>query len=88
MIRTLSRLVLLGALSFAGAAFAGYPVNINNADAEQLAEALDGIGPAKAKAIVEYREAHGDFAKAEDLVHVKGIGPKMLDKNKEFILLE
>lgn len=88
MISKLSRLLLLGALSFASAAFAGYPVNINNADANQLAEALDGVGPAKAKAIVDYREEHGAFNKAEDLIKVKGIGPKMLEKNKEFVLLE
>lgn len=54
-------------------------VNINTASVAEL-EALPGIGPAKAEAIVKYREANGKFQKAEDLVLVKGIGEKLLEK--------
>lgn len=51
------------------------PVDINQADATQLAT-LKGIGPKKAEAIVAYRTTHGSFKTAEDLAHVKGIGAK------------
>lgn len=54
---------------------AGEPVNINTADAAAL-EQLKGIGPAKAKAIVDYRKQHGPFASAADLAKVPGIGEK------------
>jgi len=54
-------------------------VDINQATAEAL-DALPGIGPAKAKAIVEYREANGPFATAEAIMNVKGIGPAVFGK--------
>lgn len=56
-------------------------VNINTAGAEELAS-LPGIGPALAKRIIEYRTQHGPFKRVDDLVAVKGLGPKMLDKIK------
>lgn len=49
------------------------PINVNSADAVLLAE-LPGIGPSKANAIIEDREANGDFESAEDLTRVSGIG--------------
>jgi len=55
-------------------------VNINTADAATLTT-LKGIGPAKAKAIVEYRDTHGEFPTIEDLAKVKGIGTKILEMN-------
>lgn len=60
-------------------------VNINTASAEQLAEALDGVGPAKAEAIVNYREANGEFAHIDELVNVRGIGLRTLESNRERI---
>ena len=63
------------------------PVNINNATLDELAEGLVGVGPKKAMAIIEYREVHGPFFAAEELVNVKGIGPKTLEKNLENIKL-
>jgi competence protein ComEA len=51
------------------------PVNINTARAEEL-DILPGIGPKMAQAIVDYRESHGRFSAIEDLLRVKGIGPK------------
>lgn len=59
-------------LMFGGQAFAA--VNINTADQAEL-EALQGIGPAKAKAIIDYREQNGPFTSVESLVAVDGIGP-------------
>lgn len=52
-------------------------LNINTAGAEALT-LLPGIGPAKAEAIVAYRAAHGPFSSGEELLEVKGIGPKTL----------
>lgn len=62
-------------------------VDINTASAQEIASALKGIGIKKAQAIVEYREQHGDFASADDLLEVKGVGEKTLEKNRDDIQL-
>jgi len=49
-------------------------ININIATAEEL-DALDDIGPATARQIVAHREAHGRFARPEDIQDVSGVGP-------------
>ncbi|MDT0593679.1 ComEA family DNA-binding protein [Aestuariibacter sp. P117] len=54
-------------------------LNINTANAEELGM-LPGIGAKKAQAIVAYRELNGEFNSIDELVNVKGIGPKMLAK--------
>jgi competence protein ComEA len=54
------------------------PVNLNSATAEQL-DTLDGVGPATAQKILEYRQQHGGFAKVDDLAQIPGIGPKKLE---------
>jgi len=77
---------LIFSLLPAGAALAG-PVNLNSADAATLAKELDGIGPAKAQAIVEYRQKNGPFRTAEDLLKVDGIGDKVLEQNRANIRL-
>lgn len=74
-------------LSLALPAFAATPVNINTADAETIAKSLDGIGLAKAKAIVAFRDEHGPFKSADELSQVKGIGPATLQRNHDAILL-
>jgi competence protein ComEA len=66
--------------------FAG-PVDINTADAETISTELNGIGLAKAKAIVEYREKYGPFKNAEDLSLVKGIGDRTVELNRVNILV-
>jgi competence protein ComEA len=53
------------------------PVNLNSATAEQL-DTLDGVGPATAQKILEYRQQHGGFRTVDDLGQVPGIGPKKL----------
>ena len=58
------------------------PVNVNMADAETIARELNGIGLAKAKAIVEYREKYGPFKSADELSLVKGIGERTVDRNR------
>jgi competence protein ComEA len=52
-------------------------ININTADAATL-EVLPGIGPVKAKAVIEYREKNGPFKMVDDLKNVSGIGDKTL----------
>ena len=65
-------------------AFAG-PVDINTADAETLSAELNGVGLAKARAIVEHREKYGPFKSADDLSLVKGIGERTVELNRENI---
>ncbi len=79
-------LVILVALS--SFALHASPVNINSADAQSIAKALTGIGKARAEAIVQYRETNGPFASADDLIKIKGVSSKIVDKNREDILLK
>lgn len=67
---------LVAAFVYVGAAFAA--VNINTASQAEL-EGLNGIGPVKAKAIVDYRQKNGPFKSVDDLKKVNGIGDKTLD---------
>lgn len=62
-------------------------INVNTASAEELAAALDGVGMARAEAIVAYREANGAFASLEELLAVRGIGDHVLEKNRARITL-
>jgi len=71
-------LVLSGLLAFP--VFAA--VNINTATQSEL-EAVKGVGPAKAKAIIQYREANGNFKHVDELDKVKGFGKASIDKLKE-----
>lgn len=61
-------------------------VNINQASAIEL-QTLDGVGPATAEKILNYREKTGRFAKIDDLKNVKGIGEKTFEKLKEHIMV-
>lgn len=60
-------------------------VDINTADAATLAAGLNGIGAAKADAIVAYRTENGPFQSVEDLEKVKGIGAKTVELNRDLI---
>ena len=60
-----------------------YPVNINTASRREL-EALPGIGEVLAQRIIDYRNANGPFHSVDDLVKVKGIGEKTLEKIKPY----
>lgn len=63
-------------------------VNINTADANELSERLKGIGEKKARAIVDYRKAHGPFRSLRQLEGVKGIGPVLVQKNRHLLVLQ
>ncbi|AIG05695.1 competence protein ComEA [Pseudomonas fluorescens] len=58
-------------------------VNLNTADAETLRRDLFGIGAAKARAIIAYRESNGSFTAVDELLEVKGIGKSLLEKNRD-----
>ncbi len=63
-------------------------INLNKADAKEIAKALKGVGLVKAQAIVEYRQQNGDFKAVEELASVKGIGVATIAKNHGIILLK
>lgn len=98
--RFVSSLLLSLALAFSTAAVAGPTapsaataaaaaerVNINTADAATLDRVLVNVGPAKARAIVEYRKVNGPFRSIDQLALVKGIGLKTIERNRSRILL-
>lgn len=59
-------------------------ININTATLEELMS-INGLGEAKAKAIIKYREENGYFKIIDDLLNVSGIGEALLEKIKEYI---
>lgn len=63
-------------------------VNVNQADAQTLQKELNGIGKAKAEAVIAYREANGPFATVDELLEVKGIGSALLERNRDKLSVE
>ena len=78
---------LLATALFAAWAWAQQPVNVNSADADELADALKGVGKSKAAAIIEYRDKNGAFKHVDELVNVRGIGIRTVDINRDYIRL-
>jgi competence protein ComEA len=78
-------------LLFSSSAFAAQTptakLNINTANAEQIATTMTGVGESKAKAIVKYRSSNGKFKNINELENVGGIGSKTIEKNKDRITL-
>ena len=88
--RILVLLLVMGiVLTFLPVLWAGETgkVNINTAPVEEIAK-LEKIGEKYAERIVQYRKDHGPFTKPEDILKVKGIGPKTFELNKERITVE
>lgn len=63
-----------------------FPIDLNRATAEQL-EAIPGIGPTLAQRIIEYRQTHGRFHSVEELLEVRGIGPKRLEQLRAYVVV-
>lgn len=63
-------------------------LDLNQADATTLQRELNGIGKAKAEAIVAYRESNGPFTSLDELLEVKGIGKALLERNRGKLLVE
>jgi competence protein ComEA len=85
--KTITTLAALAALAISSVTAAA-PVNINTADAAEIADALNGVGLNKAQAIVDYRAAYGLFSQANEIVFVRGIGESTYEKNKSDILVK
>ncbi len=83
------RLSLILFLLFSVSAFAkkkppAQPVNINTANSEQL-QTVPGIGPATAGKILQMRKSYGAFKSVEDLLAIRGLGPKRLEKMRKYL---
>lgn len=76
-----------GAAPGARAWLAGARLDVNGASRREL-EALPGVGPGLAQRIVDGRTARGRFDRVEDLLDVKGIGPKTLERLRPWLTVE
>src|SRR5713226_7216578 len=89
-IRLLSSFLFLG-LSFSASVDAGKkkppakPVNINAATSEELQQ-VPGIGPATADKILQMRKSYGAFKSVDDLLAIRGLGPKRLEKMRKYLV--
>ena len=61
-------------------------ININTANVVQL-DSLPGIGPVYAQRIIDYRTANGPFTSIDQVLNVKGIGPKTLEKFRDLVTI-
>jgi len=82
MLKATIQAVFLGFCVFIAPVSQAAVVNINKANAAALTENLSGIGPKKAAAIISYRKSNGAYKSVDDLLNVKGIGEKLLQKNR------
>ncbi|HRQ64322.1 MAG TPA: helix-hairpin-helix domain-containing protein [Xanthomonadaceae bacterium] len=83
--KMLKSLFLVLAMALAAPVLASEPVDVNTASAAEIATALNGVGLTKAEAIVAYREQHGPFRSADELINVRGIGLATVEKNRDMI---
>ena len=83
---------IIGALilccALAGTVLAADAININTADAAMLAESIQGVGMAKAEAIIRYREKNGPFMSVEQLAEVPGVGERTVEKNRAVLRVD
>jgi len=84
--------ILIIAALFSPALLAGrkkppaQPVNINTANSEQL-QLVPGIGPATADKILQMRKSYGAFKSVDDLLAIRGLGPKRLEKMRKYLTI-
>ncbi len=88
MKKQLGKLMCAAALFGLAMVASAEPVDINQANAEELAKALQGVGEARAEAIVEYRSQYGPFGSVDELVQVQGIGSRIVDMNRDVLRVE
>lgn len=84
------RSLILAAACISVPAFADSdaPINVNTADAETLAQVLNGVGEKRAQAIVKWRQQHGPFQSIEQLTEVRGVGGEILARNRDRVTVE
>jgi competence protein ComEA len=82
MMKIIQSMVLLLAM-MANPAVWAESLNINTADATNMAQVISGVGEKRAQAIVDYRAENGPFKSVDGLTNVKGIGTAILEKNRE-----
>lgn len=85
-IRTAALAVMLGLGSLWANAEGTGQVDLNQADGAEL-QALKGIGPSLAAAIIAYREANGGFSSVEELTRVRGIGEQTLERLRPHLVI-
>jgi competence protein ComEA len=61
-------------------------IDVNTAGSAEL-QTIPGIGPALAARIIAYRQEHGPFESVEQLLAVKGIGPKLLTRMRDLVVV-
>src|SRR5690348_18021549 len=86
--RSISSLLLSAGLVLCSLTAEAGPVDINTADASTLARELNGVGPARAQAIVAYRNEHGPFKSVDDLRLVKNMPQKIIDANRDLLRMD
>lgn len=60
------------------------PVNLNTANSAELQQ-VPGIGPATAEKILQMRKSYGAFKSVDDLLAIRGLGPKRLEKMRKYL---
>jgi competence protein ComEA len=88
MLKSFRNLIVTLVLVLASVAAFAAPVDINTASAEQIAEAMVGVGASKAEAIVAFRKEHGAFKTVDDLALIKGVGEKTVEKNRANVMVK
>ncbi len=87
--KTKAHHLALGLIMMLATQITSAAININKASAEEIAKELNGVGSARAEAIVKEREKNGPFKDGQDLAsRIKGIGPGTILKNKDRLVFK
>ena len=86
--KSVTQIVVALALLFASHFAVAEVVNINTADVQTLAANVIGVGEKRALAIVAFRDEHGPFKSVDEMTQVRGIGLKLINKNRENLTIK